>query len=273
MGGFFGAQLKRAGWDALIIRGKAKQRIYLTILDERINFLSASDIWGLPTDEVDKTIKRLSQDPSLSVACIGPAGENLVPLATIMVDRVRSAGRGGLGAVMGSKNLKAIAVHGRHDVPIFNPRRFYSNSLDIIKRSAKLYFKGRWKEGSLSALRRYNSVGALSTRNAQQTQFEEIQGIISETFIAEYKQPTMRACHACSIPCWFTFYIPDGEYAGLYDDNVNASTFKELECPMRFRKNGCYSHDEFTLQSSGSRFHFNPGCYCLWDGMLPTWNN
>jgi aldehyde:ferredoxin oxidoreductase len=228
VGGFFGAQLKRAGWDALIIRGCASKKAYLLISDEKINFKSADSLWGLTTHAVDREIKLENSDQSLSVACIGLAGENGSSLATIMVDRVRSAGRGGLGAVMGSKNLKAIAVHGSADVPIADPRRFYQLSLNIIKRSAKLYFKGRWKEGSIGALKRYNAVGALSTRNAQATQFEEIDGIISQTFVKNFKQPYMRACHACSIPCWFTFYIQDGDFAGAYDDNVNASTFKEL---------------------------------------------
>lgn len=228
VGGFFGPHLKRAGWDALIIKGRASQKKYLLITDGNIEFKTAGHLWGMTTHEVDRIIKRENDDQYLSVACIGPAGENKTSLATIMVDKVRSAGRGGLGAVMGSKNLKAIAIHGNAGVPIADPRRFYQLSLNIIKRSAKLYFKGRWKEGSIGALKRYNDVGALSTRNAQATQFEGIQGIISDMFIRQYKQPYMRACHACSIPCWFTFYIQDGDFAGAYDDNVNASTFKEL---------------------------------------------
>lgn len=228
VGGFFGVQLKRAGFDALIIKGRSAQNVYLKIVNDKIEIVPAEHLWGLDSHQTDQQIKAENRYHNMSIACIGPAGENGVLLSTIMVDRIRSAGRGGLGAVMGSKNLKAIAVCGDQSVAIFDPKRFYQECLKVINRSAKLYFKRRWEKGSYSALRRYNDVGALSTRNAQQTTFEEIEGITAEIYIKNYKQKYMRGCFACSIPCWSFFYIKDGPYSGFYDENVNATTFKEM---------------------------------------------
>lgn len=227
-GGNFGSQLKRAGWDALILKGKSPHKVYLLIQDDKIIIKSADHLWGLDSFQTVDVIRLDNRNQRLSVACIGPAGENGTLMATIMVDRVRSAGRGGLGAVMGSKNLKAVAVHGSKDIPIFDPGRFFDECLKINKRSAQLYFKSRWEKGSLGALDRYNEVGALSTRNAQQTVFEGIDGIKADTYVSDFKQPQMHACFACSIPCWSTYYIKDGPNAGFFGENVNATTFKEL---------------------------------------------
>lgn len=228
VGGIFGPQLKRAGWDALIIKGRSPQKVYLLILDDKIIIKPADHLWGMDSYQTEPAIRLENRDQRLSVACIGPAGENGVLMATIMVDRVRSAGRGGLGAVMGSKNLKAVAVHGSKDIPIYDPDRFFDECLKINKRSAHLYFESRWEKGSYGALGRYNEAGALSTRNAQQTVFEGIDGITAETYVQDFKQPQMHACFACSIPCWSYFYLKDGKYAGFYDENANATTFKEF---------------------------------------------
>ena len=226
-GGNFGAQLKRAGFDALILKGKSPERIYIHITDGKIIIKPADYLWGTDTVQIDSAIKKELRDWELSIACIGPAGENLAPVATVIVDRVRSGGRGGLGAVMGSKNLKAIAVHGHSNINIYNPKAFYQECVKTQDISVKLYFKKRWTVGSYGAIRRYNSVGCMSTRNAQTTQFEDIEGITAEKYLEKYKLPSMRACFACPIACWTYFYIPEGKFAGFYDSNVNATTLKE----------------------------------------------
>ncbi len=226
-GGNFGAQLKRAGFDALILKGKSPERIYLHITDDEITIRPAGHLWGTDTIQIDAAIKEELNDCELSIACVGPAGENLAPIATVIVDRVRSGGRGGLGAVMGSKNLKAIAVHGHSNINIYKPQDFYKLSMESQDESVKLYLKKRWTVGSYGAIRRYNNVGCMSTRNAQTTQFEEAEGITAEVYLEKYKLRSMRACFACPIACWTYFYIPDGKFAGFYDSNVNATTLKE----------------------------------------------
>lgn len=228
VGGNMGLQLKRAGLDALIIQGKSAEKVYILIQNAEITIHPADHVWGMDTCQTDSIIKQEVHDQWLSIACIGPAGENQVLLSTIMIDRVRSCGRGGLGAVMGSKNLKAIAVHGNQNITIYDPDNFYQECLKVINKSAQLYFKKRWEKGTYGALRRYNDAGALSTRNGQQTCFEGISGIEADTYVKQFKQHQVHACFGCSIPCWSYYYIKEGKYAGFYDNNVNATTFKEF---------------------------------------------
>ncbi len=227
-GGFFGVELKRAGWDAIIIKGAARERTYIRILNSQITFHNADHLWGLDTHQTDDAIHNENPNLNLYVSCIGQAGEAGVLLSTIIFEKVRSAGRGGLGAVMGSKNLKAVAVHGDGSIPIFEPESYYQECKEIIDRSAKLYLSKRWLKGSYGKVRGLSEVGALSTRNYQQTSFNEIGSIDAETYVRSFKQRRMRACFACPIPCWSSFYVSDGKFKGLHGENANATTFKEM---------------------------------------------
>lgn len=228
VGGFFGVEIKRAGWDAIIIKGRSREKIYIKILNQNITFHSADHLWGLDTQQIDDVIQRENPGLNLKVGCIGQAGETEVLLATIIFEKVRSAGRGGLGAVMGSKNLKAVAAHGDGSIAVYEPESFYRECLNIINRSAKLYLSKRWTYGSYGKVQGLSDVGALSTCNAQLTSFDKIENIDANTYIKFYKQRKMQACFACSVPCWSTFYIPEGAFAGLYGQNVNATTLKEM---------------------------------------------
>ena len=123
--GTFGTEIKRAGYDAVIITGKAKKPVYLWIDDDRIQLKDAEHLWGTPTDETENAIKDEIGDYYIRVASIGVAGEKQSKIANIINDVSRAAGRTGLGAVMGSKNLKAIAVRGTYDVAVANPEVFF----------------------------------------------------------------------------------------------------------------------------------------------------
>lgn len=234
VGGFFGARLRAAGLDGLVIQGKAAKPVYLFIDQDGIRILPADKVWGKDTRETEHLLRAAHSQPALSVCCIGQAGESLAPIATIMVDKVRSGGRGGLGAVMGSKNLKAVAVFGTSGVRIAEPKHFTDLCLEISKRAVKRYFKGRWKNGTYGALTRYNAAGALSTRNAQTTAFDGIDGIDAQTYNTTFKK-RMRACFSCSVPCWSTYAVSSGTYSGLMSESVNASTFKELGARVGLR--------------------------------------
>ena len=118
MGGFIGAEIRYAGYDNIIIQGKADSPLYIHIHEGNIEFKDARHLWGKDTYEAQETIKKEMGDPDLKVMCIGPAGENQVSFACIMTGITSSAGHGGLGAVMGSKNLKAIAVRGKSGIKI-----------------------------------------------------------------------------------------------------------------------------------------------------------
>ena len=111
-GGYFGRELKAAGWDAIFVSGAAANPIYITIADERIEIKDAADLWGLDTVETEEAIQKATNDKKTRIACIGPASEKISLISGIVNDRGRVAARSGVGAVMGSKKLKALAVRG-----------------------------------------------------------------------------------------------------------------------------------------------------------------
>ncbi|HHW26646.1 MAG TPA: aldehyde ferredoxin oxidoreductase, partial [Firmicutes bacterium] len=121
-GGYFGVALKRSGFDGIVIRGRAPKPVYLWVHDDTAEIRSASDIWGKDTFKTDEMV-RAETHPEAQVSCIGVAGENMVPLAGVLSEgrRARAAARAGLGAVMGSKNLKAVAVWGKGAITSHNP--------------------------------------------------------------------------------------------------------------------------------------------------------
>jgi aldehyde:ferredoxin oxidoreductase len=245
VGGSFGTKLKRAGVDAVVIMGRSPEPVYLLISNDGIQIRDANHLWGLDVYQTEAAIRRENKDSRLSVASIGQAGESGVFVSTIMVDHVRAAGRGGLGAVMGSKNLKAVAVYGSGSVPIHDPHEFWLACEKLQKDAVKKFFASRWKSGTYGALTRYNSAGALTTYNAQKTAFEHIDLISAEYYNSHFKIG-MRACIGCAMPCWSIYTIQSGEFAGLYSDSVNASTFKELgaRCGMTEMDAILQAHDD-----------------------------
>ncbi|MHA2081568.1 MAG: aldehyde ferredoxin oxidoreductase N-terminal domain-containing protein, partial [Candidatus Thorarchaeota archaeon] len=112
VGGFLGPELKYAGYDMLVVEGKAERPVYIHIEDSHLELRDASELWGLTTDLTTINIKKTHRDPDIQVAAIGPAGERLVRFAAVMINHARAAGRTGMGAVLGSKNVKAIAIRG-----------------------------------------------------------------------------------------------------------------------------------------------------------------
>lgn len=124
-GGFWSAELKYAGYDGVVFYGRADKPVYLLIADDEVSLRDAAHLWGRDTWATTSAIKEELGDPWLKVVCIGIAGENLVKFAAIINDYARAAGRTGMGAVMGSKNLKAIALRGSKGVSVAQPERFY----------------------------------------------------------------------------------------------------------------------------------------------------
>lgn len=199
-GGFFGNELKKTGLDGIIITGKAENPVYLLITDDGIEVKNASDLWGKNTHETSDEL--IQKHQNASVACIGPAGENQVLYAAIMNDKDRAAGRGGLGAVMGFKNLKAIVAKGSRDIPVADPEGLKS----LLVKLARLIDKNPVTGKSLNLLGTsvlvnvINAHGMLPTENFRQGVFNDAEAFSGEK-ITEQLLQKRSACFHCPIAC------------------------------------------------------------------------
>ena len=198
-GGYFGPQLKYAGYDMLVLEGRASKPMYLFINDDQIEFRDASRMWGKTVSQTEDGVREELGLPDARVACIGPAGENKVRFAAIMNDKHRAAGRSGVGAVMGSKNLKAIAVRGTGGVNVAKPAVFLKTLWKFRKTLAE-GVEGLARYGTAATVDMTNAMGGLPTRNFQQGQFER-SGEINGSTLRERHLLRNKACFACTIAC------------------------------------------------------------------------
>jgi aldehyde:ferredoxin oxidoreductase len=199
-GGFWGMQFKKTGYDVMIVRGKAEKPVWIEIKGDEVVFHDANELWGVGVFAVTQ---KLGQDNNQrNVLCIGPAGENLSFIASIMNDRERSLARGGSGAVMGSKNLKAIVVEGKHRPEIEDKERFKFLLYETRKllAASPLTSQALPEFGTVVLMNIMNNVGALATRNHQQTQFEGAEAISGEELTEKYLVKNA-SCWACPIGC------------------------------------------------------------------------
>lgn len=201
-GGIWGARFKKCGFDGLIIQGRAEQPVYIKITDDQVEIKDAGDYWGLDVHSATDKLLLEAGDNDYSVACIGPAGENQVKLAAIMNDRNRALGRGGVGAVMGSKNLKAIIVKGTKKVPVAD-----NEKLDFILYETNKWIKanpitsqGLPEFGTPVLVNLFNEMGIFPARNFQESQFADAGKISGET-LAETMTVKKTGCYACPIQC------------------------------------------------------------------------
>ena len=206
-GGKFGAFLKYAGYDLLLIEGKADQPVYLHIDDDSVEILPADEIWGTGVWHTEEWIKSRHQNPQLKVASIGEAGENGVLYACVVNDLHRAAGRCGVGAVMGSKNLKAVAAYGTRGVTVDDPAKF----MEVVKDThAKLAASDGREEltegGTHPMIDMMQEWGGLPTRNFREVQFEGIDKVNPGATTAPNANGhtnliTNKACFGCTIAC------------------------------------------------------------------------
>ena len=215
-GGWWGHEFKRAGFDALVIRGRAAAPVYLWIKDGQVEIRPAERLWGLQTWPAQDAIHAELGDPRARVAQIGPAGENQVLYAAIMHDINRAAGRNGLGAVMGSKNLKAVAVRGTQNVrvaerqPVTALSRWAGENYKTLAAWAPM--PGR---GTQDSLKHWGYLGALPTANFSQPVFEEAPLLAGERNYAMFLKER-DTCQACPITCKQVFeHASDNPYQKL----------------------------------------------------------
>ena len=213
-GGFFAPEMKKVGCDHIIIQGKAEKPTYLLITDEGLVFKEASHLWGKSTWETEKIIKHELNDPKVQIACIGPAGENLVRTACI-VHNFNTAGRTGMGAVMGSKNLKAIVLRGKKKIPIAHPERFKETAMkwkSKIKESPLTSVFSKY--GSAGPLAMEDKVGILAIRNFSQAGGLEGVEEVDDKSLKKNFFTKSNACFACPIGCIQSYEVKEGPYRG-----------------------------------------------------------
>jgi aldehyde:ferredoxin oxidoreductase len=236
-GGAFGQELKAAGYDGLLISGQAPGPIYLEIDDDRIAVKDASHLWSLDTYETYDQLRRDYPDGEWRLACIGPAGENRVKFAIVDCDFHRQAGRGGGGAVMGAKNLKAIVVRGSHKPDIADPQAFSALVRATINDEMKDndYVKGFRAGGTAASIPWADVEGLLPTRNFQRGSFplaEEL-GDAAQQERYWYKDV---ACAACPIACTKLGRLTEGPYAGLEGDSLEYESAAMLGANLEIGK-------------------------------------
>lgn len=206
-GGQFGGELKMAGYDFLIFEGKSPKPVYLYLENDNASLLPADDLWGEKVWDVEATIKERHNDPLIRIASIGPAAETLCRYACIVNDLHRAAGRSGVGAVMGSKQLKAIAVRGTKGVTPVNPEKFMAavKAANAVLLGSKAR-KGLTRHGTIAMMDATGTFGALPTRNNREVQFEGSDKLNAKAMQSPNEDGHVNyiqnsACFACTIGC------------------------------------------------------------------------
>jgi len=253
VGGSFAPEMKFAGYDLIIIMGKAREPVVLWIKDDEVELVPAKEkYWGLKTSEIEEALRE-DLDENAKTLSIGPAGENLIPWACLSTDQFHKAGRGGHGALFGSKNLKAVAVRGTGSVKVGDAREFLADIARIHREHVLTDFN-LWanEEGTPILVDPVNGAGALPTRNWSAGSFEGADGINSEAF--QRVKVANRACYQCALGCRQVHEAggvksegPEYETIALCGANCGIG---DLEALMRFNRE-C---DEWGLDtiSSGS---------------------
>jgi aldehyde:ferredoxin oxidoreductase len=214
MGGSFGVELRQAGYDALAVTGKAPQLCYLFIDDDEVSVVPCPELKGKGNLETEGRLREKIGDHDVKVASIGIAGENLVRFACVTSEWSRNAGRTGIGAVMGSKNLKAIVVRGHQDLPVADIDKIVAISEQAYAELGKHHMMGAWqKQGLMQVVDYANVMGILPTFNFRDTHWEKAKGINGEVMLASYKIGNT-ACFGCPMCCGNINLVKEGKWAG-----------------------------------------------------------
>jgi len=217
IGGFFGPELRFAGFDHLVITGRAEKPVYLWVSDGEIEVKDASHLWGKDTFETQTAIRSDQADEEIKCLVIGVAGENQVRFANVRTGMKNSAGRTGMGCVMGSKNLKAIAARGTMNLELAHPDEL----LDYCKEMNDMIMSTRWARaqsrwGTMIIYSNTNTTGLIRTKNFQLNRLEEGQDLEPEN-IDRYSIGTA-GCYGCVVHCRHRYVLRDGPYAPLYGE-------------------------------------------------------
>jgi aldehyde:ferredoxin oxidoreductase len=227
-GGFLGPEFKFAGWDAVVLTGRSDHPVYLAIADSQVELRDARQLWGRTTSQAEAAIRKAWGDPEVKTATIGPAGENGVLFSGIQTTPQRSAARCGLGAVMGSKRLKAIAVRGHGAISVADPGRFHQIAADLHHRlRANPVFEAVAAHGTPGIVTMMDALGRFPTRNFQMGAFPEVDAIGAEALEARAFVRHL-ACFGCPVACDKLYTLPDGPYAGTSLRSVEYETLNAV---------------------------------------------
>jgi aldehyde:ferredoxin oxidoreductase len=217
-GGHFAPEIKYAGYDQIILEGRSKNPVYISIMDNDVELIDASHLWGLDIYETDETIKRDSKDWRVQTAIVGPSAENGVLYSGIFVNLMRAAARTGMGTVMASKNVKALAVRGTGSINVANPREFTRivNEIEEEIFSHEQYWPRR-RMGTTRILMMANTAGFLPTKHYTSGTFEYAREVSGERLAKEFNVKN-RGCFACNIPCSRYYVVKEGRFAGLHGE-------------------------------------------------------
>ena len=200
-GGHFGAEVKQAGYDQLVMSGRCEQPAYLFIADDHVEIRDASHLWGQDIWRTTAAIRRELNDNAVQVAAIGPAGENLVKYATVACNNSRMCGRTGMGCLFGSKNLKAVAVRGRGRLTVADPPGFLELCRELDQRiMIHPEYEKRNALGSTLLMKALNGIGILPTKHFQQGLCHYVDKVSGETLAKDYKVKN-KSCFNCNLHC------------------------------------------------------------------------
>jgi aldehyde:ferredoxin oxidoreductase len=213
-GGYFGPELKFCGYDFVILEGRAKAPVYLWLNNGAVEIRPAEKVWGKSTHETEDRLREETH-PEAKICSIGPAGEKQALTACVINDKHRAAGRSGVGAVMGSKNVKAVAAKGFQPVQVARPRDYMAACLAAVRKlkGSPVTGEGLPKYGTPVLVNVINAHGFLPTRNFQQGQFEGADKLSGET-IADTILLKNKGCFACTIACARVSAVKEGRYTG-----------------------------------------------------------
>lgn len=214
VGGRFGVELKQAGFDAIIVEGASPEPVYIKVFDGEVSIEKATHLWGLGSIETEEAIKRDFKVGSLSCLTIGPAGENKVYFACITSDFGRQAGRTGIGAVLGSKKVKAIVASGSMDIPIYDCDAMMKVAQEAYEYCFRSEAQKAWiRQGTMQLILWSNENSALPTRNMSEAVYERAE-MISGDVMEEKVKIGNHGCFGCAMPCGQISKIKEGKFAG-----------------------------------------------------------
>jgi len=267
---YVGGQLKYAGYDTVVIEGRASRPVYLWIENDKVELRDASRLWGATTWETLDRIREELGDRNLHCVSIGPAGENLVRGACIIQDKGRAFGRCGLGAVMGSKNLKALVARGTGSIKVARPEAFMEAVSDVRAMFEKAKSRDNFRKyGTLSCLSRKQEVCGLSYRNFQECAIPDdmLQAIDPRKTIEKY-EVSRQSFPGCVIGCGRHLHITEGPYAGLKTESCQHEAMGTLQTRLAiteptflFKANALCDQLGLDVDAAGGAIGWAMECY------------